>query len=568
MPIHFSEATRAGIRFTERMTGYLSRNPTVRHSYRRAAARGARDGETLELTLTIDIPDLDQMLEDPAHPATLTGTAIAPGLSPHTLTVTEGLFSLFIEDQDRVETREMRYRGKMIAPDGIQYYFHGFKVIQNDPGLDLWADTTKLYVTIHQGGGSGAPVLARGIVRVSPADFLRQLLAFRPTNVHRVPERIDVVGRFLVFFANALRNTYGRVLARSCYFDPYAAPRPQRPIAPTTSVLYRFETGDNVRLQLTRYQGGVNGPVILASGFGVSGLSFSIDTVEENLVEFLARHGYDVWVLDYRASPVLAAHRTQFTIDDIAAHDWPTAINFVYERTGKRVQVVAHCVGSLSFLMAMLDGRLDAKVRFAVCSQLGVHPIGNLLNAAKAGFHLGTLLSLLGLKTLRVTTDVTADRKTRFVNQVLKLYPTKEPCNNPVCRRLWFILGESYRHAQLNQATHDAIHEMFDEANLLALRHLARMLRQGYVVDKDGNDRYMPNVRRLNIPITFLHGTKNRIFLPQGTEKTWNWLRAHNGGAGYERHKIRGYAHLDCFIGRNARRDVFPVLLQELDAHP
>jgi cholesterol oxidase len=30
---------------------------------------------------------------------------------------------------------------------------------------------------------------------------------------------------------------------------------------------------------------------------------------------------------------------------------------------------------------------------------------------------------------------------------------------------------------------------------------------------------------------------------------------------------IPGYAHMDCFIGNNAHRDVFPVILGELDKH-
>ena len=31
---------------------------------------------------------------------------------------------------------------------------------------------------------------------------------------------------------------------------------------------------------------------------------------------------------------------------------------------------------------------------------------------------------------------------------------------------------------------------------------------------------------------------------------------------------IEGYAHLDCWLGEHAARDVFPIALAELEKHP
>ena len=69
--------------------------------------------------------------------------------------------------------------------------------------------------------------------------------------------------------------------------------------------MHFFRTDDDVELRLTRFNGGPKGPVILSPGFGNSGHAFLIDTVEQNFPEYLHAHGYDVWVLDYRASPSL-----------------------------------------------------------------------------------------------------------------------------------------------------------------------------------------------------------------------------------------------------------------------
>jgi cholesterol oxidase len=35
----------------------------------------------------------------------------------------------------------------------------------------------------------------------------------------------------------------------------------------------------------------------------------------------------------------------------------------------------------------------------------------------------------------------------------------------------------------------------------------------------------------------------------------------------YERHLIPGYGHIDCMFGKNAPVDVYPVIVQYLNAH-
>ena len=132
----------------------------------------------------------------------------------------------------------------------------------------------------------------------------------------------------------------------------------------------RFDvvTSDGRAIRLNRHQAGDKGPVVLAPGYGTSTLAWTIDTVGTNFPEYLAEQGYDIWLLDYRASPVLPAASTDYTIDDIATRDWPAAIAKVREVSGAdSVQVVPHCVGSMSFLMALAAGMQG--VRSALCSQ-------------------------------------------------------------------------------------------------------------------------------------------------------------------------------------------------------
>lgn len=337
----------------------------------------------------------------------------------------------------------------------------------------------------------------------------------------------------------------------------------RRPLRLPPAQEFSFEADDGARLRLTRFTGGLRGPVILAPGFGTSRQAFLLDTVEENLPETLVAAGYDVWVFEYRASPGLPVAGTQFTLDDIARRDWPAAVARVREiSNADSVQVVAHCVGSMTFLMAMLSGMEG--VRSAICSQLTLYPHTPAVNRLKAGARLAEALSAARLRAF--TTDSRAgSRLDRSVDTLLALHPAQERCASATCRRISLLYGDVFAHDRLNQATHDSLGEMFGVANMTAMRHIARLVRAGHLVDAAGGDTYMPHLQRLAIPITFVHGERNHLFLSSGSAATYETLRAANGPGLYRRHIIPGYAHMDCFIGERANHDVFPLIREELD---
>jgi cholesterol oxidase len=107
--------------------------------------------------------------------------------------------------------------------------------------------------------------------------------------------------------------------------------------------------------------------------------------VDTNLVEYLVRAEYDVWLLDYRASSGFAAAGTDFSIDDVAVRDYPAAVNAVLrESRVEKIQVVAHCVGSMALLMSLLAGKLQYQLHSVICSQLGLHPIAPAFAELKA----------------------------------------------------------------------------------------------------------------------------------------------------------------------------------------
>jgi cholesterol oxidase len=93
------------------------------------------------------------------------------------------------------------------------------------------------------------------------------------------------------------------------------------------------------------------------------------------------------------------------------------------------------------------------------------------------------------------------------------------------------------------------------------------MVRRRQIVDREGRDVYLPHLDRLAIPITFLHGARNRLFLPEGTRRTLQVLAQANDARLYQRVEFPAYAHMDLFIGRHAAADVYPEVVRQLDVH-
>jgi hypothetical protein len=88
----------------------------------------------------------------------------------------------------------------------------GFKDVKDDPGFDLWSDTSILYTRILQGHVASeqekqAEIVASGIIQIHMLDFLKQLTTFRiegSTSAARVSE----LTRFGIFFLGKLWDVY------------------------------------------------------------------------------------------------------------------------------------------------------------------------------------------------------------------------------------------------------------------------------------------------------------------------------------------------------------------------
>ena len=569
-PPDASATPRARLSFTERMTGFVSMR--VDGDFRKGHACGRDDGALVEALLTIDYDDLEAVLNDPARPAAIAGTVLAPELSPHRMKVRQGHFTLLDPDPSQPETWHMRYQMSLQAEDGKRYVLAGHKVIRTRGARRAWSDTTTLYTTISEQDGPGH---GTGILRLQPADFARLL---RTLTVRGVPPRKQRESRlaFAALFAGELARIYGgalnvaRAFPRATGNAPHSVREPRHP----DGIWWYDErggwhagerAGDDACVRLTRYNSGQKGPVMLATGFGMSTRSFLAPTVEVNFTEFLAKAGYDVWLFDYRAGIDLPSSRTSFTIDDIALRDWPVAVAKVLEVTGRDdVQAFGHCVGSLSLQMAVLAGLTG--VRSAVCAQAPLHPVTSAFNQLKSGLHVAEALEGIGLRTVAPT--IIPSLPNALLDTLFRALPmpAEQECGQAVCRWINAIYGCTHHHAQLNDATHRALNEMFGVGNLEALRHLALMMRAGAAVTRGGGNDYFEHPERFaDTKLLLLQGQQNYIFHPSGTLRTLRWLRDHNRHGHYERIVLPHYAHLDAIVGARAAVDVYPRIVDFFD---
>ena len=573
--------------FKETMRGFFTASlvrPSVplreriSDDYRVAERMARAAGERMIGNFTVKSDSLQVLVNDPSHEAHLTGEIVIDALSSEPFELQDGRFNLFAVDADKVSTWLMKYRG-WLTKDGKRVgYLDARKILHQTDGSSWWADTTTLYVDVFEDDQKGAARLGQGVITLSIDALLKQITTIKmepaswqldilPDKVFKAVQYL-VLAHFAGFFGKTLLKAYGGLIADLANFPKEAneeARKTRREInAPPKS--YYSHTDVAGKFSLTRYPGGDRGPVLLAPGFSVTAASFATTTVDENLVEYLTARNFDVWLFDYRASPMSGCATEPFTIDDIAKEDWFKAVDFVRKVTHKPdVQVVAHCVGSMSLMMALCSGLTG--VRSAVLSQLTLHPVTGWLNYLKADIGLVGVLERKGFDTLSIEGgDSLEDKKMDAMLWKVPM-PPGEDCKNPVCHRIFSVFGPSYTHSQLNEATHNALVEMFGEISSKPFEQLTRMIEGGLAVDQYGQDVYLPNVSKLALPLDFLAGSRNEIFYPETSRRTYDWLCAHNGPAHYTRTVFPDYAHMDFFIGKNAAQDIFPHIVNRLELH-
>ena len=180
------------------------------------AAAGEAAGTRLMVHLTITLDGVRRFVADPDHLGSAVGYIECEALGGR-LAVESGSFNLFTDDGDP-SVKYMRYR--LLASDatGAPITLSGYKLVRDDPGFDVWDDTSTLFTRVFRGHvelaeEATAEVLAAGVIHVWMLDFLHQLTTFEITAGSPL-EKAAVLAEFGQFFMGRLWDVYAdRVLS-------------------------------------------------------------------------------------------------------------------------------------------------------------------------------------------------------------------------------------------------------------------------------------------------------------------------------------------------------------------
>jgi cholesterol oxidase len=193
------------VAFTEEMKGFIDFEAT---DYQAAHDAGELAGRKLMFHLTITAEDVDRFVASPNHQGAVEGWVGCDALGGKR-PVVGGQFNLFVDQPDDPRHKRMYYRLFFEDAAGHPLTLVGFKEVRDDPGNDVWSDTSTLYTRVLTGHVSaeeepGATVLATGILHILPRDFAKQLTTFRVHPGHR----LDALARFGKLFAGELWEAY------------------------------------------------------------------------------------------------------------------------------------------------------------------------------------------------------------------------------------------------------------------------------------------------------------------------------------------------------------------------
>ena len=330
-----------------------------------------------------------------------------------------------------------------------------------------------------------------------------------------------------------------------------------------------FTAGDGFQCNLIHVLGKrppTKGPVMLVHGAGVRANLFRAP-VETTFVDYLIEHGYDVWLENWRAS--IDFQPNHWTLDQAAVYDHPAAIRTIINETGAdEVKAVIHCQGSCSFMMSALAG-LVPQVKTIVTNAVSLHTVVPDFSRTKLNVAVPMMSTIT--EYLNPQWGIRAPTLAAKLTQLLvKL--THHECNNAVCKQVSFTYGTGFpalwRHENLNEETHEWVKQEFANVPLTFFKQMAKCVRQGHLVSVE-HKKELPADFTAQPPQTdarfaFFAGKKNLCFLPESQINSFEYFN----GLRKNYHSLTvfpEYSHLDVFLGRNAVRDTYPMMLAELE---
>ena len=579
------------VHFTEEMKGYVTFEET---DYDSGFRRGKEAGNFLMFHLTITVDNVERFLADPQHEASAVGYVQCPALGED-MPVDKGVFNLFVDHEGRLDKR-MIYRLYLNHEKEGPLTLSGFKVIKDDPGYDIWSDTTTLFTHLLRGHvgpeEDASEVLASGIIHIYHRDFLKQLTTIRvegPTLAEGNKARLQ----FGQAFFGPLWDVYGSRVAGgqapAILIKRYTGSEDKgvreiplfthEGVQNAAHETITFNTEDKLGLSFERFTRAECDDVVMI----IHGLTTSTDMFimpeHYNLVSYLLDNGFtDVWSLDFRMSNRHSYNlfRHRMTMDDIALFDYPAAIAKMKERIGdRRIHVICHCLGSVSFMMSLFSKSVD-DITSVISNSVALTPRVPRWSEVKLKGAPFLIEYALGFPYLNPRWSYEPGfSRGKVFSKINSLFHRE--CNVPACHVLSLMWGTGwpalYNHENLADITHRRGGDLYGGTSMHYYRHVRKMVKAGGAVKYDPNDpkygklpnNYFQYALDIETPVLFMTGESNRVFADSNVYCYQKLEKLVPG-----RHELQvfpNYGHQDVFMGKSNHVDIFPRLLEFLNKH-
>ncbi|GAB3654205.1 hypothetical protein GCM10028791_24740 [Echinicola sediminis] len=333
----------------------------------------------------------------------------------------------------------------------------------------------------------------------------------------------------------------------------------------------KFETIDFLALDgfkcnLKHYLSNIptKGPVLLVHGAGVRADIFCAPT-EKNIVEMLAEEGYDVWLENWRGSIDLEPNK--WDLDQVAKYDHPAAVKKIVELTrASEIKAIIHCQGSTSFMMSVVLG-LVPEVKTIISNAVSLHPIVPKFSVFKSRFLVPIVRQFF--EYINPQWGIHApDFKTKLMKAlVMVTHPEKD---TKVGKFVSFTYGSGFPALwlleNLDERTMEWIKTEFANVPISFFDHIGKGIEKGVLVPNINTpgQTYAPEKHQFMPRIILFAGIRNLCFLPQSQQATYDYLEQCQPGK-HRLHLLDEYSHLDVFLGKEAHKEVFPLMIDELN---
>jgi pimeloyl-ACP methyl ester carboxylesterase len=276
---------------------------------------------------------------------------------------------------------------------------------------------------------------------------------------------------------------------------------------------------------------------------------YGLDLTDElSLARALAAGGFDAWLVDLRGRGqstqprLFGEHGWEWSFDEYVEHDCPAAIRAALAVTGRaRCHLVGHSLGAALVYAACADLALADKIRSAVA----IGGPASYRFQQKYLFHwpLRNLRFVRHAFLMRLIAPVAGYWRPKILHN---------PAN---------ISGATIRRFLVNGTVNFARNEMLQYADWIGNDQFRSI---------DHRRDYRKEMAKITTPMLFIAGNKDLLAPPPSVKDAYEAVASSDKKlviASRGQALDANYGHLDLVLGRNAPKDIFPLVVDWLGAH-